>query len=75
MKLTTKGQVTIPHELRDLTGIHAGTEVEFSTKDGAVIITKAPRGSGRGRAMVQRMRGRAQVKMSTDQILALTREK
>ncbi len=75
MRLTSKGQVTIPQALRDLTGIQPGTEVQFSAKDGSVIISKATGGGGRGAELVRRMRGRAEVDLSTDEILALTRER
>jgi len=75
VRLTSKGQVTIPQALRDLTGIQPGTEVEFSERDGSVVITKAKGGNGRGAELVRKMRGRAEVDLSTDEILALTRDR
>ncbi|MCU0724578.1 MAG: AbrB/MazE/SpoVT family DNA-binding domain-containing protein [Planctomycetes bacterium] len=72
MKVTTKGQVTIPLAVRRKLGIVAGTEVEFVEEIGRVVVRKTGAG-GRGRALVARMRGRGSVRMSTDEILSLTR--
>jgi AbrB family looped-hinge helix DNA binding protein len=39
MRVTTKGQVTIPKEIRDHLGIGPGSEVEFvATDEGARVI-------------------------------------
>ena len=73
MKISTKGQVTIPQDLREKTGMLPGTEVEFrEAKDGRVYLEPVC-GTARGRALVSRLRGRGRVRMSTDEILALTR--
>lgn len=40
MRVTTKGQVTIPKEIRDRLGIEPGSEVEFVERDNVVIIEK-----------------------------------
>ncbi len=72
MRLTSKGQVTIPQAIRDATGIVPGTEVEFEVRDGAVVIRRAPR-DGAGEALVARLRGGGDVPLSTDEIMALTR--
>ena len=72
MRVTTKGQVTIPRRLRRKTGIVPGSEVEFSEEGGRLYIEKV-KGSGRGDELVDRMRGRRTVTMSTDEIMALTR--
>jgi AbrB family looped-hinge helix DNA binding protein len=75
MRITSKGQVTIPVELREKAGLLPNTEVEFELDVKGVRIrrAKAPRRGGRGAAAVGRLRGRATVKMSTDQLMALTR--
>jgi AbrB family looped-hinge helix DNA binding protein len=73
MRITAKGQVTIPVEIRQRLGLLPDTEVEFEVVGGAVRIRRAARGSSRGRALVARLRGRATTKMSTDEIMALTR--
>ena len=72
MKVTTKGQVTIPQGLREKIGIVPGGEVEFFEEKGRLYLKKTD-GKGRGRELVRRMRGRGRVRMSTDEILALTR--
>lgn len=73
MQVTTKGQVTVPVEIRESLGIYPGTEVEFEIVGETVVLRKAPGHRRRGRSIVARMRGRATVKMSTDEIMALTR--
>jgi antitoxin PrlF len=75
MKVTTKGQVTIPMDIREQLNIQPGAEVEFTIEgDGAKMIP-VRNASKRGLHIVERMRGKATVKMSTDEILALTRGK
>lgn len=71
-KVTTKGQVTIPQEIRDQLGIHPGTVVEFRVSRGSVVLRKRT-GGGRGAALVGRMRGTATSGLSTDEIMRLTR--
>lgn len=73
MRVTEKGQVTIPKELRDALGIGAGTEVEFERRKDAIVVRKAKAGSGRGDRIAERLRGRGDVDMTTDEIMALTR--
>ena len=72
MKITSKGQVTIPQEIRERLRLLPHTEVEFEVRDNVVVLKKAeiPR---RGRRVVEHLRGRGDVRMSTDEILALTR--
>ena len=75
MRITSKGQVTIPVEIREKAGFLLGTEVAFEMDAKGVRIrrAKAPRREGRGAAAVGRLRSRATVRMSTDEIMALTR--
>lgn len=75
MRITSKGQVTIPMALREALGLLPNTEVEFALDGDAVRITKAA-GAGRrsrGREIVEHMRGRGSGKMTTDQIMRLMR--
>jgi len=72
MKVTTKGQVTIPLPLRQKAGIVPGTEVEFHEEKGRLYLRKV-KDSGRGKALVNRMAGQGTVQMSTDEIMRLTR--
>jgi antitoxin PrlF len=73
MRVTEKGQVTIPKDLRDELGIGAGSEVVFERVGDGVLVRKAIGTPGRGQRLVERLRGRGDVGMTTDEILALTR--
>ncbi|CAA9308944.1 MAG: hypothetical protein AVDCRST_MAG68-1145 [uncultured Gemmatimonadetes bacterium] len=73
MKISTKGQVTIPQNIREELGLLPDTEVEFTVVDGGVLLRKALGRHSRGRSLVEHMRGRAKGGMTTDEIMALTR--
>ena len=76
MRITSKGQVTIPQDLRERAGLLPHTEVDFILEADGVRIVKARevRRPGRGLMAVDRLRrGAGQVSMSTDEIMALTR--
>ena len=76
MKITTKGQVTIPVEIREKLGLLPNSEVEFEVVGQVVRMRKVRRAKEagrRGKSIVQRLRGRGSVRMTTDEILALTR--
>ena len=72
MKVTVKGQVTIPIQIRERLGITPNSEVDFVEENGRVYIKRktlpVPPIS-----RFHRFRGAATVKMTTDEILALTR--
>jgi len=74
MKVTVKGQVTIPKEIRDALGIGAGTEVEFERKNETIVVRKVKGRPTRGRQLAERLRGRGDISMTTNEIMALTRE-
>lgn len=74
MRVTEKGQVTIPKELRDAYGIGAGTEVRFEANGDTIVVSKVGDGPTRGDRLAARLRGRGDVHMTTDEIMALTRE-
>jgi AbrB family looped-hinge helix DNA binding protein len=75
MRITSKGQVTIPLEIREKLGLFPNTEVEFSLDRDAVRIKKVaqPGKRSRGREIVEHMRGRGSGTMTTDQIMRLLR--
>lgn len=78
MRITIKGQVTIPQPIRDAAGFHPGTEVDFVLgDDGLVRVIPSDRlREDRGQAVRQaiaRLRGSADAGMTTDEIMALTR--
>jgi AbrB family looped-hinge helix DNA binding protein len=83
MRVTSKGQVTIPKAVRDKLGITAGTDVGFS-EDGALIVTNPEvvvEGESRGERIARRLLefGRMVRKegllndLTTDEIMELTR--
>lgn len=75
MRVTSKGQVTIPVEIRERLGLLPNSEVEFEVEGNAVRIRKArgPRKGDRGRSVVEQLRGKASAGMTTAEIMALTR--
>lgn len=73
MKVTTKGQVTIPLDIREKLNIRPGSEVEFEVQGNVIRIIAVKSERSGGRHIVDRLRGRASVKMTTDEIMALTR--
>ena len=73
MFVTIKGQVTIPLEIREKYGIHPHSEVEFIEENGKIYIRKI-KNSGKRKNRFEKFRGIASVKMTTNEILSLTRE-
>lgn len=77
MRITSKGQVTIPQDVRERAGFMPGTDVEFKVDaKGVVRLVKAEARRGkqsRGAALVSRLRGQGTFAMSTDEVLALMR--
>jgi len=74
MRITSKGQVTIPQEIREQLGLLPNTEVDFVVDGKTVRIVRVRGKRSRGKSVVDRLRGRANVPMTTDEILALTRK-
>ena len=76
MRITSKGQVTIPAAIREQAGLLPETEVDIIFVDGVVQIVKSehPHGQSRGERLVNRMRSAGQhIGLSTDEIMAMTR--
>ncbi|MBA3747100.1 MAG: AbrB/MazE/SpoVT family DNA-binding domain-containing protein [Solirubrobacterales bacterium] len=71
MRVTQKGQVTIPLAVRRALGIQPGTEVAFELDrdGGARLVVDGERAA----TEIARMRGAGDVDLTTDEILALTR--
>lgn len=72
MKITSKGQVTIPQEIRERMGLLPDTEVEFIVRGNVVQIVKAKKQT-RGEKIVEAMVGKAKPGMSTDELMKLLR--
>jgi AbrB family looped-hinge helix DNA binding protein len=73
MRVTSKGQVTIPGKIRRKLGITSHSEVEFVEEGNTVVLRQAQGAPSRGKRIVETLRGRATVKMTTEEIMALTR--
>jgi AbrB family looped-hinge helix DNA binding protein len=84
MKITTKGQVTIPQAVREQAGLHPHSEVSFEVlASGDVLMRRAaPRAAGFARisatrAAFERVRGSANAAefkgMGTDEFMAFLR--
>jgi AbrB family looped-hinge helix DNA binding protein len=72
--LTSKGQVTVPKKVRDYLGLKPGKPVTFERLKTGEIALKAAKVSAKPRlSKFAKLRGRATVRMSTEEILALTR--
>lgn len=72
MRVTTKGQVTIPQHIREKLGITPQSEVDFVEEGKKVYLVKNHNKSQKNKNF-KRFRGIASVKMTTEEILALTR--
>ena len=73
MRVTIKGQVTIPQHIREKLGIVPATDIEFVEEKDRVYIVKKE-GPGSRNNTFRKLRGVATVRMTTDEIMALTRE-
>ena len=74
MRITSKGQVTIPQDIRRECGLLPHTEVAFRVEHGRVILEKAPQQPTAGAEAIQRLRrAKLRTRLSTDALLALTR--
>jgi antitoxin PrlF len=72
--LTSKGQVTVPKQIRDYLGLKPGAAVTFERLDSGDIALRPARARAKPRASkFAKLRGRATVRMKTKEILALTR--
>lgn len=74
MRITSKGQVTIPQALREELGLMPGTQVDFELDGDGVRLRKSKSSHGTGRAIVENMSGRASSGMSTDELMAFLRD-
>ena len=76
MRITSKGQVTIPLHIRQRAGLLPGTEIDFQLDDDGAVRLVRPERQPTNTALAQaitRLRGKANTSMSTEEIMALTR--
>lgn len=79
MRMTSKGQVTVPKRLRDLANIKPGSNVAFAYEGGKITLSgddaSVRPGKTRGDRVVDALRGSrtANRGLSTDEIMRLMR--
>ena len=73
MLITSKGQVTIPKDLRETLGLLPHTHVKFERMGNELRVKKSETPSHRGAKLVEHMTGKGSIQMSTDEIMQLTR--
>ena len=83
MRVTSKGQVTIPRDLRELAGISPNSEVVFALEDGKIVIL--PKDNPREAAdrdrlerflrALDRLEGTGDPTMDAEDVMALTRDR
>jgi antitoxin PrlF len=73
--LTVKGQVTIPKQIRDALGLRPGMPVDFAVNQAGEVVIQAVEGPAkRKRDRFESVRGKADVKWRTRDLMALLRD-
>ena len=73
MRMTSKGQVTIPQDIREQLGLLPWSEVEFDVVGDSVVIRKKEGSKSRGQRLLEAMSRAPRPRMTTDELMALTR--
>lgn len=73
MRVTSKGQVTIPVGVRRALGIEPGSQVEITARGDHAEIRATPHPPSRGEQIVQALSGTATTGLTTDEIMQMTR--
>ena len=71
MKISERGQITIPQSLRDRYGLLPDTEVEFVEREGGLVLVKSP---ANRRKRIRAMYGQVKTGKTTDELVALLRD-
>jgi AbrB family looped-hinge helix DNA binding protein len=75
MRITSKGQVTIPQDIRERLGLLPHTEVEFAVEGGRAVLRPRRGASSRAARIVRHLREHgSKMRMSSKQLLALLRD-
>lgn len=75
MRITSKGQVTIPQEIRERLGLLPNTEVEFAVERGVAVLRPKRGGTTRGRRIVEHLKAHGSgMRISSHELLSLLRE-
>lgn len=83
MRVTSKGQVTIPRDLRELAGIEPNSEVIFTIEDGKLVVSPKKTGQqGVERERLQAfmrsldvMEGTGDQTIDADALMTMTRDR
>ena len=67
----SRGRVTMPKAVRDALGVRIGSVVTFERLSSGEVVIRA--GGSRSKDLLTKLRGRATVRMKTEEIMALTR--
>ena len=74
MRITSKGQVTIPQVIREKYGLMPETDVEFVERDGWIALQRADATKpDRAQQFLTRLARSSAGTLSTDEIMELTR--
>lgn len=71
MRISERGQVTIPQELRNQYGLLPNTEVQFVPDENGLRLVVSPTSRA---AEISALYGRKRFNRSTDELMALLRE-
>ncbi|MFA5908517.1 MAG: AbrB/MazE/SpoVT family DNA-binding domain-containing protein [Vicinamibacterales bacterium] len=74
MRITSKGQVTIPQEIREQLGLLPNTEVEFSVERGRAVLRPKAGAPTIGEITAKRLRQGPKMTMSSKELMALLRD-
>jgi len=72
MRVSESGEIVVPEELQKAAGLFPGCEIKITLRDGALLVEKVATLEER-LSLIDRMIGRGEGSMTTDEILALTR--
>ena len=75
MRITSKGQVTIPQAIREELGLLPNTEVEFAIERGVAVLRPRRGAPSRAQRLVSHLKSHgAKMRMSSRELLSLLRE-
>jgi AbrB family looped-hinge helix DNA binding protein len=74
MRITSKGQVTIPQPIREKLGLHPHTEVEFVVERGRAVLRRKKGTPDKVDRMMAALRSGPKMRMSSKELLALLRD-
>ncbi len=75
MRITSKGQVTIPQDIREQLGLLPHTDVEFAVERGHAVLRPTSGKTGRGARIVDHLKVHgAKMRMSSKELLTLLRD-